>query len=348
MSSFFDEVLERDLAFGKNINDIIAGHFHEHKMTRQEIRNYMHSHNVESINKDTLYNFFGSNIYDVVDGCKHYFIHEILSSKFEIDKVYKALEAAFIYLGPNTGDLIYGENYFQTFMLNYSRLGFSKFDDSVQIMSIVALLELGFKYGLDPNFKSAIEGNSIWHHLFLCIMNFKVLEGVFNSLDNDKIDGYSKINTHTLNFYSTSPFHYLNIKLTNKYISEFSIDKDMTKIAVVYFNKFNGYKINKKVNEDRNSLIENYEADGKSGKLHPSYVEIDPLLLRFLTKEGLIFKCGNYGDIYYDVYTDFNLSGYGALDCFLEFYWRVLNNYNYNREEEESIKTLRKILKKDD
>ena len=52
--------------------------------------------------------------------------------------------------------------------------------------------------------------------------------------------------------------------------------------------------------------------------------------------------------IFIMMYMDFNLSGYGTLDCFLEFYWRVLNNYNYNREEEESIKTLRKILKKDD
>lgn len=337
-----------------------------HQMTRYEIRNYMNSHNVESINKETLFEFFGSNIYDTVEGCKHYFTHEICSCRYDIVKICKALEAAFPFLGPNTGDLNYGENYFQTFMFNYIHLGCNKFNEDIQIFFIETLLELGFQYGLDPQYRTHKEGNTMWHYLCLSIDKFKVLEHIFNSLKNKKFDSL------TQNFDKNDFIDYIFARVTNVYSQGslwadefeefynlekgFLIELDARLIPVIYFHTLDKKKfaeINKRVDEGCCSLWENYRE--VADELNICKLNVDPLLSRFLIKYNFLGKKDAY--IYYDdifpeeflcLESEFSLSGYGTLDYFLEFYNRLYWDFSYNRDGVETINTLKRILKKEE
>ena len=337
-----------------------------HQMTRYEIRNYMNFHNVESINKETLFEFFGPNIYDTVEGYKHYFTHEICSCRYDIVKICKALEAAFPFLGPNTGELNYGENYFQTFMFNYINLGCNKFNEDIQILLIETLLELGFQYGLDPQYRTLKEGNTMWHYLCLSIDKFKVLEHIFNILKNKKFDSL------TQNFDKNDFIDYIFARVTNVYSlgslwadefeefynleKGFLIDLNARQIPVIYFHALAKKKfaeINKRVDEDCCSLWENYRI--VADELYIRKLNVDPLLSRFLIKYDFLSEREAY--IYYDdilpekflgLEEEFSLGGYGTLDRFLKFYDRLYWDFSYNRDGMETVNALKRILKKED
>lgn len=342
-----------------------------HRMTRSAVSNYMNSHNVESINKETLFEFFGPNIYDAVMGSTHYFTHEICSRRYDIVKICKALEAAFPFLNPNIGDLNYDENYFQTFMFNYMYLGCNKLDEKIQILLIESLLELGFQYGLDPQFKTLSQGNTMWHYLCLGIDNFKVLEHVFYSLKNKEFD------SNFANYENISILHYILAKVSNMYRldkKDYKLRPSKSSIPIIYLNnlKIEEFKeINKKVDENYYSLLANYrEADEqrRANNGYSEYVErlknlsstlsIDPLLYRFISKYRWIVKSYDMIDVVgepvplaVDVYylsSNFSLRGYGTLDYFLEFYNRLYWDFSYNRDGVETINTLKRILKKEE
>lgn len=342
-----------------------------HKMTRLEINNYMHSHNVESITSNTLLDFFGPHIYDEVEGYKHYFTHEICSCHYDIVKICKALESAFPFLGPNMCELNYGENFFQTFMFNYIQLGCNKLDEEIQILLIESLLKLGFQYGLDPQFKTLNEGNTMWHYLCLSIDNFKVLEHVFNWLKNKKFDSLTR-NYHNIDF-----IDYLFAKVTNVYRyyamynstpeefeleKEFYISTNVSYIPIIWFQELGRKEYvarSKKVDDKPLSLFKIYcEEFLVTRELCVAKMEVDPLLRRFLTKYNLLYMIEEIVEDYhapvplvYDHYVledEFSLQGYGTLYNFIKFYNMLVENYDYNRDGEETVNTLKRILKRDD
>ena len=257
-----------------------------HSMTKFEINNYMNSYSTEFINKETLFNFFGPNIYDEVEGCKHYFTHEVCSSNYGIDKIYRALEAAFPFLGPNTGDLVYGENYFQTFMFNFRYLGYSKMKIDTQIMIIEALLELGFQNGLNPTYNTMDEKSTMWHYLCLGIDNFEILKHVFNYLKIKNID----FDIYFRNSMGNSFLHYLLARVSNVYdvSNDYNargrtlckLSNPIAGVYMMYLNRLFDEKFheaNKKVDEHNFRLVEIYlDAGGykKIGKERLTYYSL--------------------------------------------------------------------------
>lgn len=126
---------------------------HNYELEPLQIRNYINTHPIEKINIDTLYQYFGENIYEFYGDDKMPLPHLICGTmNVHPEKKLKTLEAAFQAIDPNIGNLtLHNFNYFQYYCLVLNQLVKksatpNKFDPAQQI---VDLYNLGIQYGLD-------------------------------------------------------------------------------------------------------------------------------------------------------------------------------------------------------
>lgn len=317
-----------------------------HKMNKIEIKNYMYSHTADQINKDTLYNFFGPNIYEKVENTNHYFIHEIFYTKFDIDRTYKALEAVLNFLSPNLGEFTYGENYMQIFLFYYRFFKYNDLDTDTQVMIIKALYELGIEYGLNVNYAS-LENNTMWHYLFISILDFKVIKQLMFSLSN-----YEKINLRKYNNSNFQPLHYILFLITLAYV-KYETDSN-NKIPIIYFNSVLIEKGSEKdISESTGELKKFFEDEDEEEEKTEEYL-IDNLMKRVFNFYGIIKQIKKRernwitekmeDKIYYTFKEDYCLFGFERISNFKAFYSDILKKCAYDKDDTEKVKTLKRIL----
>lgn len=156
------------------------------KLDDLNLRNYFHTHTIEEISADSMYGYFGDNVFLDFNGL--FLPHLIVSSRLSYgnygawQRIIKALDAAFQFIDINTGSLTEENfNFIQWLILSqvvdYGRFGITS----------VRLLERVYKYGVDngmnedfkdTNFKRSID------YAFGCC-DFDVLSNLFDGFSDN-------------------------------------------------------------------------------------------------------------------------------------------------------------------
>lgn len=175
----------------KTQSKIYIGKNHVCELSYYDVRNFINTHRLSDIKSETLYQYFGDNVYypSKTEDLELYLPHMICYLSYvPFEKLAKALEASFEFINPNTGNCCNPNfNYFQ-FCLLYNNKSFNAEE-------LLQLYNIGIKYKLDSNYVDD-KGLNILDYVTSCLVLSeyryqcnkmeKVYKGVSKTVDNYK------------------------------------------------------------------------------------------------------------------------------------------------------------------